>query len=93
MVIEHAFRAVSNGSLRVLRLLHIHFLARLINIIFFHVRYSIIATAKMRGHSLPQEYDMARFFRGVREPPEPWFTEASACKWTGVTCNNQNEIK
>jgi len=47
---------------------------------------------KVRGHRLPQEYDLARFFRGIEEPPKTWSTETPACRWRGVRCNSQSKI-
>ena len=42
--------------------------------------------ARVRGPSLPQEYDLARVVSNISSRDPSWTTETHACAWHGVTC-------
>ena len=50
------------------------------------------APGRIRGAALPQEYDLARFVKNLEGLHPTWCTNVTACKWSGVTCNEMDEV-
>ena len=42
---------------------------------------------KIRGANLPQEYELARLFQAIDNPPMSWTTSTPACGWKSVMCD------
>ena len=49
-------------------------------------------TGKIRGAILPQEYDLERLVADISPRHSSWTVAIPACKWEGVTCNEQEEV-
>ena len=49
---------------------------------------SSIRKGKVRGASLPQEYDLTRVVGGIDDLHRSWNTETPACQWDGVHCRS-----
>ena len=47
---------------------------------------------KVKGVALPQEYELAKFVRDVRNPHPSWDTHTPACEWNGVECDESKSI-
>ena len=50
------------------------------------------APGRIRGATLPQEYDLARFVENMEGLHPTWCTNVTACEWAGVTCNDMGEV-
>ena len=49
--------------------------------------------SKVRGVSLPQEYELARLIQYVENQDPTWSTAQPACKWRQVRCNGEKEVE
>ena len=47
---------------------------------------------KVRGVSLPQEYDLARLIAEVHMGYTTWTSKTPACSWKGVKCNKDGNV-
>ena len=47
---------------------------------------------KVRGASLPTEYELVRFVQDVENTQESWNTHTPACEWKYVKCNDAGEV-
>ena len=45
-----------------------------------------IRPCRIRGNSLPPEYEMAYFIQPIANPHESWTTHTPVCSWLGVKC-------
>ena len=49
-------------------------------------------TSKVSVTNLPQEYQLARLLADANNLHKSWSTEAPACEWNGVECNDDEEV-
>ena len=52
----------------------------------------VVCLGKVRGSSLPQEYELARLIADVRNSHSSWNVSIAACKWQGVTCDEELRV-
>ena len=48
--------------------------------------------SKVRGVSLPQEYELARLIQNVETQHSSWSTATPACQWHRVKCNQEKKV-
>ena len=48
--------------------------------------------SKVRGVSLPQEYELARLIQNVETQHPSWSTATPACQWHRVKCNQEKKV-
>ena len=53
---------------------------------------SAARAGKVKGVALPQEYELAKFVRDVKNPHPSWDTHTAACEWDGVECDKSKSI-
>ena len=46
---------------------------------------------KLRGGSLPVEYDLERYIQHLEKIDSTWNTVTPACQWRGVTCDSESD--
>jgi len=49
--------------------------------------------SKVRGASLPQEYELARLIQNVETQHPSWSTATPACEWCYVECNQEEKVE
>ena len=49
-------------------------------------------TGKVRGMSLPPEYELTKFISNVQGLYMSWSTATPACEWDGVMCREEGEV-
>ena len=50
-------------------------------------------TAKVSSTNLPQEYELDRLVKDIKNAPISWSTNTPACSWHGVQCSVQDELQ
>ena len=51
-----------------------------------------VQPAKIRGVTLPEEYELARLIQNIENPLTSWNTHTPACSWEKVECNSEQQV-
>ena len=49
--------------------------------------------SRVRGASLPKEYELCRVLHNISNHHPSWTTETPACSWKGVTCDSKMQVR